>query len=185
MLKLKFEQLIIIFLLLTSCKTEKNNNQYISDLNLKENLSDFTNRMTAKDTVRIFAELNMEWWIRRDELLITKKNNQIQLQATIKEDTTFEMKFQMRTNKLPTIQMTNLNNEFEQHFVNKINLTEYHSGEQYIYKIMAPNDTLIFYTIGLAEKGRDVKDYYELMIQFYPNEKEFIQIEMIEENEIE
>ena len=185
MLKLKFEHLIIICLLLTSCKTENKNEQYVSEINLTENLSDFTNRMTEKDTIRIFAELNMEWWIRRDELLITKKNNEIQLQATIKEDSTFEMKFQMRTNKLPTIKLKNLNNEFEQHFVNKINRTEYNSGEQYIYKIMAPNDTLTFYTRGLADKGREVKDYYELMSQYYPNEKEFIPIEIVEKNEIE
>ena len=52
------------------------------------------------------------------------------------------------------------------YFVNKINLTKYHSGEQYIYKIMATNDTLTFYTIGLAEKGREVKDYYEIMRQY-------------------
>jgi hypothetical protein len=169
-------------LLLTNCKTEKKTEQYVSALYLTENLSDFTNQMTKNDTIRIFAELNMEWWIRRDELLITKKNNKIQLQVTIKEDTTFERKFQMRTNKLSTINLKNLNNNFEQHFVNKIKRTEYKPVRQYIYKIMAPNDTLTFYTRDLADKGKEIEDYYKFMSQYYPNEKEFISIEVKKEN---
>jgi hypothetical protein len=169
-------------LLLTNCKTEKKTEQYVSALYLTENLSDFTNQMTKNDTIRIFAELNMEWWIRRDELLITKKNNKIQLQVTIKEDTTFERKFQMRTNKLSTINLKNLNNNFEQHFVNKIKRTEYKPVRQYIYKIMAPNDTLTFYTRDLADKGKEIEDYFKFMSQYYPNEKEFISIEVKKEN---
>ena len=169
-------------MLLTNCKTEKKTEQYVSALYLTENLSDFTNQMTKNDTIRIFAELNMEWWIRRDELLITKKNNKIQLQVTIKEDTTFERKFQMRTNKLSTINLKNLNNNFEQHFVNKIKRTEYKPVRQYIYKIMAPNDTLTFYTRDLADKGKEIEDYYKFMSQYYPNEKEFISIEVKKEN---
>ena len=157
----------------TSCKTDNKTEPYKSNLKLTENLSDFTDEMTEKDTVKIIAELNMEWWIRRDELTITKKNNEIRLQATIKEDTTFEMKYQMRTNELPRKVIKNTNNSFEKHFKNKIERTKDKTVRQYIYKIIAPNDTLIFYTDGLGDKGGEVKDYYKFMNQYYPGNKEF------------
>ncbi|WFO17133.1 hypothetical protein M601_005195 [Cellulophaga baltica 4] len=141
--------------------------------------------MNEKDTVKIFAELNMEWWIRRDELVITKKNNEIRLQATIKEDTTFQMKYQMRINKLPTVILKDTNNALEKHFVNKIGRTKDKTIRQYIYKIMGPNDTLIFYTNGLGDKGGEVRDYYDLMNKYYPNNSEFklpeVEIEKVDD----
>ncbi len=173
MIKLKFLLFTIIGFLYTSCKTDKKPEPYKSDLKLTENLSDFTDRITEKDTVKIFAELNMEWWIRRDELTITKKNNEIRLQTTIKEDTTFEMKYEMRTKELPRKVIYNTDHSFEKHFTNRIERTRDTTIRQYIYKIISPNDTLTFYTDGLSDKGRAVKEYYEFMQRFYPGEKEF------------
>ncbi len=163
----------MVCFLFTNCKTDKKTEPYKSDLKLTENLTDFTTRMTEKDTVRILAELNMEWWIRLDELTITKKNNEIRLQATIKEDTTYEMKYQMRTNELPRKVIQNTDNSFEKHFKNKIERTNDKTVQQYIYKIIAPNDTLIFYTDGLGDKGGEVREYYKFMNQYYPGNKEF------------
>ncbi|AIZ42471.1 hypothetical protein M666_13340 [Cellulophaga baltica 18] len=188
MLKSKLSLIIIIiigFLFLVNCKTERKTKKFQSDLNLKKNLADFTKQMNEKDTVKIFAELNMEWWIRRDELVITKKNNEIRLQATIKEDTTFQMKYQMRINKLPTVILKDTNNALEKHFVNKIGRTKDKTIRQYIYKIMGPNDTLIFYTNGLGDKGGEVRDYYDLMNKYYPNNSEFklpeVEIEKVDD----
>tara|TARA_B100000929_G_C15434065_1_gene395711 strand:+ start:438 stop:1016 length:579 start_codon:yes stop_codon:yes gene_type:complete len=189
---LKLNILLIIFsFLIISCKQDKTIDQKssdiknYSDLNLKNSLSNFTGYMTDKDTIIIYVDLSMEWWIRRDEIILTKTNNKIQLQATIKEDTTFEMKYQMRTNKLPVKVLKNENNSFEQYFVDKFERTQNEYSGRYIYKITAPNDTLIFYTNGLGDKGAEIKDYYKHMIQYYPNEEDFIPIEIIHENEIE
>ena len=164
----------MVCFLFTNCKTEKKTEPYKSDLKLTENLSDFTSKMTEKDTIKILAELNMEWWIRNDEITITKKNNEIQLQTTIKEDSTFEMKYEWRINKLKTIELKNLNNEFENHFAQKFMRTKGRTDRGRIYKIMTSNDTLIFYTEGLGDKGGEVKDYYKLMRNYYPSEKDFI-----------
>ena len=161
--------LIVSFLLLTNCKTET----HISELNLKENLSDFTTQMTENDTIKIYAELNMEWWVRRDELIITKKNSEIHLQTTVKEDTTFQMEYQMRINELPTVILKDTVNTFENHFVNKIQRTKDKTNRQYIYKIMGLNDTLVFYTNGLGDKGGEVEDYYKFMNKYYPKNPEF------------
>ena len=163
----------MVCFLFANCKTDKKSEPYKSDLKLTENLSDFTSKMTEKDTIKILVELNMEWWIRRDQLIITKRNDEIRLQATIKEDTTFQMKYEMRTNALPERTIANTNNSFEKHFANKIERTEDKTIRQYIYKIIAPNDTLIFYTDGLSDKGGEVREYYEFMNKYYPNEREF------------
>ena len=171
-LKLKSSLLIMVCFLFANCKTDKKE-PYKSDLKVTENLSNFTSEMTEKDTIKIIAELNMEWWIRRDELIITKRDNQIRLQTTVKEDTTFEMKYQMRTNKFPEKTIANTDNSFEEHFANKIGRTKDKTVRQYIYKIIAPNDTLTFYTDGLGDKGGEVREYYEFMNQYYPNDKEF------------
>lgn len=169
--------------LLANCKSEKKSEYYISELSMNRNLSNFTNVMNEKDTIKIIAELYMEWWIRVDTLTITKKNNQIQLQATIKEDTTFEMKYQWRTNKLKPVIIENTDNEFEQHFSQKIKRTKTNPKSGRIYKILSPNDTLIFYTKGLGDKGGEVKEYYKFMRNYYPNEKDFVPIGEKNENE--
>ena len=171
--KLKFGLCIIFSILFTNCKTDKKPDQYKSDLKLTDNLGDFTSKMTEQDTIKIIAELNMEWWIRHDELIITKKNNDVQLQATIKEDSTFEMKYEWRINKLPPVILKNSNNEFENHFVQKIERTKGRTDRGRIYKLMSSNDTLIFYTNGLGDKGGEVREYYEFMNRFYPKSKEF------------
>ena len=96
----------IISVLLIGCKQEKEinkPNEYISELNLTEDISDFTSKMTEKDTVKIIANLIMEYPARIDELTLTKRDNKLILQTIIKEDTTFEGNYQMRETKLPEL----------------------------------------------------------------------------------
>lgn len=159
-----------------SCKTDKKTEIYQSNLNLTENLSNFTTVMSEKDTIKIIAKLYMEWWMRVDTLTVTKKDNQIRLQTTIKEDTTFEMKYQWRTNRLETVTLKNTNNEFENHFALRINRTKVNQDRGRIYEIIGPKDTLIFYTNGLGDKGGEVIEYYQFMRKYYPYEKDFVPI---------
>jgi hypothetical protein len=185
-LKLNFSLIVLASIFLLNCKSEKKAENYISEINLPENISDFTSRMTEKDTVHITANLTMEYWVRIDELILTKKNNELILQTTIKEDTTFERKFQMRKNTLAELNLKNSNNEFEQHFLTNFRRTKIDpNGDNWIYRIINQNDTLKFYTVGLGDKGGCVRKYYEFMDNYYPNEKEFKPIEVIENEEIE
>lgn len=181
--KLKFSILILASVLLTNCKSEKKTDNYISELNLSENISDFTSRMTEKDTVRITANLTMEYWVRIDELILTKKNNKLTLQTTVKEDTTYKRKYQMRKNTLSELNIDNLDNEFEQHFLAKIGRTKNNPNGSWIYRIVNQNDTLKFNTVGLGDKGGCVREYFEFMNNYYPNEKEFKPTGLKEETE--
>ncbi|GAL82758.1 hypothetical protein JCM19274_2481 [Algibacter lectus] len=181
--KLKFSLIILVSVLLTNCKSEKIAESYISELNLTENIADFTSRMTEKDTVRITANLTMEYWVRIDELILTKKNNELVLQTTVKEDTTYELKYQMRKNTLAELNIENSNYEFEQHFLTNFKRTEIESNGGWIYRIINQKDTLKFHTVGLGDKGGCVKEYFDFMDNYYPNEKEFIPIKIIEVNE--
>ncbi|MCD8455250.1 hypothetical protein G1K75_12425 [Tenacibaculum finnmarkense] len=183
--KLKFSLIILFSVLLTNCKSEKKAESYISELNLTENIADFTSRMTEKDTVRITANLTMEYWVRIDELILTKKNNELVLQTTVKEDTTYELKYQMRKNTLAELNIENSNNEFEQHFQTNFKRTEIDSNRGWIYRIINQKDTLKFHTVGLGDKGGCVRKYFEFMDNYYPNEKEFKPIEVIENEEME
>jgi len=181
--KLKFSLIFLVSVLLTNCKSEKKTDEYISELNLTENISDFTSRMTEKDTIRIIANLTMEYWVRIDELVLTKKNNQLILKTTVKEDTTYELKYQMRKNTLAELNIENPNNEFEQHFLTNFRRTKIDSNGGWIYKIINQKDTLKFQTVGLGDKGGCVKEYFEFMDNYYPNEKEFKPFKVIEETE--
>lgn len=169
----KIVSLLSALFLLVACKTDRVSEPYKSDLHLPEDLSDFTSKMSERDTIKIVADLTMEWWVRRDEITITKKNDKVRLHTTIKEDTTFEMKYEMRINELPTVILNKPNNNFEKHFLNRLERTKDETERQYIYKVMMPNDTLIFYIDGLGDKGGEVREYYEFMRNYYPNEKEF------------
>ncbi|RZT00068.1 hypothetical protein [Aquimarina brevivitae] len=118
---MKFFLAILLCILFINCKSNHNNKLYASELKLTENLADFTSKMTEKDTIKIAVKLDMEWWTRRDEILITKKSNEIQLQTTIKEDTSFTMKNHIRTTKLAEKTIANSDYSFEKHFTQKIN----------------------------------------------------------------
>ena len=126
-LKLNFSLIVLASIFLLNCKSEKKAENYISEINLPENISDFTSRMTE-----------------------------------------------------------NSNNEFEQHFLTNFRRTKIDpNGDNWIYRIINQNDTLKFYTVGLGDKGGCVRKYYEFMDNYYPNEKEFKPIEVIENEEIE
>lgn len=182
--KLNLRLIILVTVLLLNCKSEKKADNYISELKLAENISDFTSRMTEKDTVRITANLTMEYWVRIDELILTKKNNELILQTTVKEDTTFDRKFQMRKNTLAELNFENMDNEFEQHFLTNFRRTKIDSnGDDWIYRIINQKDTLIYHTVGLGDKGGCVKKYFEFMSSYYSNEEEFIPNKVIEETE--
>ena len=81
-----------------------------------------------------------------------------------------------RTNRLETVALKNTNNEFENHFAQKIERTKSNQNKGRIYKIIGPKDTLIFHTSGLGDKGGEVMDYYRFMLKYYPNEKDFVPI---------
>ena len=115
----------------------------------------------------------MEYWVRIDKLILTKKDNELMLQTTVKEDTTFELKYQMRKNILPELKLKNIDNEFEHHFLTNLRRTKIDSSDGWIYNLINQKDTLTFYTIGLGDKGRCVREYFEFMENYYPDEKEF------------
>ena len=168
--KLNFSLIFLASIFLINCKSENKVENNISELNLSENLSDFTSRMTEKDTVRITVNLTMEYWVRIDELILTKKNNELILQTTIKEDTTFERKFKMRENVLPELNFKNTDNEFERHFLTNFRRTKIDSNEDnWIYRIINQKDTLKFRTVGLGDKGGCVREYFKFMDSYYPN----------------
>ncbi len=181
--KLKFSLIILVSVLLTNCKSEKKSDNYISELNLTENISDFTSKMTEKDTIRIRVNLSMEHGVRIDELILTKRKNKLNLQTTIKEDTTFMSKYEMRESTLAELNFENIDNEFEHHFLKNFRRTKIDSSENWIYRIISQKDTLKFYTVGLGDKGGCVKEYFDFMGNYYPNKKEFIPIKVIEETE--
>lgn len=166
-----------LVILLANCelktKTENTTEPDTSVNVLGENLSDFTNKLTDNDTIKIFVDLSMEWWVRIDELILTRDNHKIQLQTIIKEDTTFERKYQMRANKLEEITIKNKNNEFERYFTERVNRLTREDKNEWIYQIISKNDTLTFYTNGLDDKGGQVSEYLKFMRNYHPEQEEF------------
>ncbi len=166
---------------------DKNNYQvYISDIELSEDLADLTYQMTEKDTIEVLANLTMEWWVRMEKMIITKSNDSIFIQATVKEDTTFELRYQMRVNEFSKVKMKTADRTFENYFLSKLERTDSGKGKNYnwFYKIINQTDTLIFYTYGLGDKGGLVGEHFQFMQEFYPDEEEYIPIKVIEESEI-
>jgi hypothetical protein len=171
-IKLKSQHIILFstfLILFTSCTPEKQ----ISKINLTENLSNFTSKMTDKDTIEIDVNLTMEWWIRIDRLTLTKRNNSIILNTLIREDTTFQMKNEFRINKLSEKRIRNDDLSFERHFVDNLKKSKFVNEYEWIYKIIHKKDTLTFYTKNLGDKGNKIGEYYKFMSNYYNNEKEF------------
>ncbi|TLP80480.1 hypothetical protein [Maribacter sp. ACAM166] len=164
-------------------KPTESSKPYISELDLKTDLADFTTKMTKKDTIKIIANLTMEYWVRQDELELTKINDRIRLKTTIREDTTFELKFEMRTNDLPRITFQNKTFGFEKHFADQVERTKGGDKYQWIYKIINQKDTLTFHTTDLGDKGLELQNYFKFMLGLYPDEKEFKPLEVIEKTE--
>ncbi|WP_146126692.1 hypothetical protein [Nonlabens agnitus] len=141
--------------------------------------------MTTKDTIKIFVNLDMEWWMRHDELMITKNNDEIHLRTIIREDTTLlePLEYGWRINNLGTITIRNENNEFEKHFALKSERIKAEFSKSLIYEIITSNDTLKYHTKSLGDKGREVNAYLKFMNSYYPNEKDFRPFEESQLNE--
>ncbi|WP_298311114.1 hypothetical protein [uncultured Aquimarina sp.] len=139
--------------------------------------------MNTRDTIKIIVNLSMEWWIRRDELVVTKNDKTARIHTIVKEDTTYEMKFQMRTVKMEKIDIKNFDNKFEAHFAKRTERTKLKGENNWIYKIINQKDTLTFYTKGLGDKGSEVVEYFDFMDNYYPGNEEFQPINLVDENE--
>ena len=172
MIKLKLQHIILFstfLILFNNCKPEK----HASEINLTEDLSNFTSKMTEMDTIEIDVNLTMEWFVRIDRLTLTKRNNSIILNALIKEDTTLQMKNEFRIKRLPEKRIENNDFAFEKHFAENLKKAEFINEYEWIYKMIHQKDTLTFYTNNLGDKGNKIGEYYKFMSNYYNNEKEF------------
>ena len=80
---MKLSLFLLIIISLTNCKS-KSNSAIKVDINktkfdLVENLTDFTSEMSENDTVKVIVNLSMEYWVRMDEIELTKRNSDIYL----------------------------------------------------------------------------------------------------------
>jgi hypothetical protein len=164
----------------------KNSQTYVSDIDLREDLDVLTSKMTEKDTIKVMANLTMEYWVRMDRLVITKSKDSIILQATIEEDTTFERKFEMLVRELPPVGIKTKDRHFENYFFSKLERTDSlkEKYNNWFYKIINQTDTLTFYTYGLGDRGGLVGEHFHFMQEYYPDKEEYKPIEVIEESEI-
>lgn len=184
---------VLFFNFLQSCgnqpQDQEKSKSYVSDIEISEDLDVLTSEMTENDTIKILANLTMEWWVRLDELIISKKNESVFIQATIKEDTTMELKYEMRVNELPKVKIKTTDKYFENHFVSKLERVnspqDPYAYAIWIYKIINQSDTLVFNTHGLGDRGGLIDDYFQFMQEFYPNQEEYKLIDVIEEPELE
>ena len=184
MIKQKITNILLytfILILLINCKSElkpeKKVEQFISELNLTENLNIFTSKMTDKDTLKIIVNLTMENWIRVDELTITRLNDEIQLLTTEKRYSELENQKPILKKNFNLIILNNKNNEFEKHFYEQIDRIKEGNKYQWIYKVISQKDTLTFHTTDLGDKGIQVEKYFEFMTKLYPNENDFKPLE--------
>ena len=173
--------LILFFIVFTNCSKK-------SDLNLKRDLSNFGQKMNLNDTVKINANLSMEWYARKDKLVFIKKNDSIiSLDTSVGTDTSdirtrknpFSPNY--RYKKLKTIDINVRNNDFEIFFSDRIERTKYKSKRHDIFTIIGPNDTLHFKTKNArSDVGKGAIAYEDLMSKFYPKEPEFKSIVIAE-----
>jgi len=165
-------KILVLTLLLVSCKKETENNEDLSksDFKLTTDLTDFKKKMTESDTIKIWFDHSVCTYQGVERIRITKKSDSIKIRAEFKEET-FNDNTDWKTVYEKAIPINDTIWKFEQFLSrNKKRLT-YGEKEYGTLQITHGETTLHYFTDGLVDLNQFMADYFETMRELHPENK--------------
>ena len=166
-------KILILTLILASCKkgTEQKAELKKSEFNLKTDLTDFKNKMTEFDTLKIWFNHSVCTYQGAERIEITKESDLIKIRSEFKDDT-FEENPEWKVIYEKKIPITDTIWKIEEFFSrNKMRLKS--NQKEYGTLQISQNGTKIhFFTKGLLDLQNFIVDFNLTMKKLYPKNTE-------------
>jgi hypothetical protein len=163
-------KILILTLILASCKKETEQKAELgkSEFNLKTDLTDFKNKMTELDTLKIWFNHSVCTYQGGERIEITKESDSIKIHTEFKEDT-FEENPEWKVVYEKKIPITDTIWKIEEFFKRNIERQKSEEKEYGTLQISLNNKNRVHYfTNGLNDLNRFMKDYFETMKMLHP-----------------
>ncbi|GGX10141.1 hypothetical protein [Aquimarina muelleri] len=165
-------KVFVILLILVSCKKETEKKLELSESNfkLKQDFTDFKEKMTELDTIKVWFNHSVCAYQAYEQLEITKSSDLIKIHSEFMESTFNDNpEWKVVYNKEIPINDTlwrfekfvNRNKKWQNSDVNS-------RGTLYVVN---KEDTIRFSVSGLVDLNRFISDYYRTMRKLYPENK--------------
>ena len=162
-------KILILTLILASCKRETENKIMLnkSEFNIKTDLTDFKNKMTELDTIKIWFDHSVCAYQGSERIEITKKFNSIKVRAEYKDETFHENpKWKFVYEKQIPISDTIW--KIEEFFKRNIERQKLKVNKHRTLQVSHNENKKHYFTNGLVDLNGFMKDYFETMIKLYP-----------------
>jgi len=181
--------IIILFCMLISCQnSSKEKKEFLirnqhGTFNLKDDLSNFSEKMNDKDTLIMKFNLSMEWSFRTEKMIFIKDKSKTYLKVIARKKIMGLDSVSNRL-KLPLIEYIysqdslSIESLITKNIYRTIKKEEFTTKE--LVKISYKKSFINLYTYGLGDKGAFLKDYFKTMKYIYPNEKDYFPVEIEE-----
>jgi hypothetical protein len=175
-------KILILILILASCKKETEQKVELgkSEFNIKTDLTDFKNKMTELDTLKIWFNHSVCTYQGAERIEITKESNLIKIRTEFKEDT-FEENPEWKVVYEKKIPITDTIWKIEGFFKRNIERQKSEEKKYGTLQISHNGIKVHYFTKGLADLNRFMADYYETMKMLHPENKNNVYgVEIIE-----
>ena len=179
-------KIMILTLILVSCKKETEKKM---EFNLKADITDFKNKITELDTLKIWFNHSVCTYQGAERIEITKESDLIKIRTEFKEDT-LEENPEWKVVYEKRIPITDTIWKIEEFFKRNIERQKSEEKEYGTLQVSHNGIKVHYFTKGLVDLNRFLADYYETMKMLHPENKnniygvEIIEIENINNKEI-
>lgn len=184
-------KIIFLTLILVSCKQEtENKTEFLkSDFNLKTDLTNFKNKMTELDTIKIWFDHSVCTYQGAERIELTKESDLIKIRTEFKEDT-FEENPEWKVVYEKRMPISDTIWKIEEFFKRNIERQTSEKKEHGTLQVSHNGIKVHYFTKGLVDLNRFMADYFETMKILYPENKnniygvEIVEIENINDERI-
>lgn len=181
--------IIFLIMILVSCKNETEQ-KYVfakSDFNIKTDLTDFKNKMTELDTIKIWFDHSVCTYQGVERIEITKKSDSIKIRTEFKEETfnenpEWKLVYEKKIPKTDSIW------KIEEFFKRNIEKQKSEEKDYGTLQVAHNGIKVHYFTNGLVDLNRFMADYFKTMKSLHSENIDNIygvEIEEIIETELE
>lgn len=178
-------KILILTLILASCKKETENKTELtkSDFNLKTDLTDFKNKITELDTIKVWFDHSVCTYQGAERIEITKESDLIKIRTEFREDT-FDENPEWKAVYEKRIPTNDTIWKIEEFF--KRNMERQTSDEKEYGTLQVSHNGIKvqYFTKGLVDLNMFMADFFETMRKIHPENKDNIYgVEILDESE--
>ena len=179
-------KIMVLTLILVSCKKETEKKM---EFNLKADITDFKNKITELDTLKIWFNHSVCTYQGAERIEITKESDLIKIRTEFKEDT-FEENPEWKVVYEKRIPITDTIWKIEEFFKRNIERQKSEEKEYGTLQVSHNGIKVHYFTKGLVDLNKFMADFFETMKMLYPENKnniygvEIVGIENINDEEI-